>query len=237
MPELTEGTFCGADLPGVGSRVQLDDFVLITHSLGSRATLDAMQRLTNLPVSADPHLKEIADTFATRDIQVFMLSNQLPLLEAGREGQQVVNQVGAYCGPGATKPGKFFDKTEIIAFSDPNDLMSYPVPDKFARQLYRITPVPERHQRHHQRGRGELAARPGRCRQPAQRASRLRRRRAGRCLARPRCRQPQRGTDRGRPLHLARDRREPDALNSRRGGIIPAGRPQSSAGSQPASGL
>jgi hypothetical protein len=132
LPELTEGTYCGADLPGVGSRVQLDDFVLITHSLGSRATLDAMQRLTNLPVSADPHLKQIADTFATRDIQVFMLSNQLPLLEAGREGQQVVNQVGAYCGPHPTKPGRFFDKTEIIAFSDPNDLMSYPVPDKFA---------------------------------------------------------------------------------------------------------
>ncbi|MFZ1430744.1 MAG: hypothetical protein WAS21_28755 [Geminicoccaceae bacterium] len=132
LPELTEGAYCGSSLPGVGSRVQLDDFVLITHSLGSRATLDAMQRLTNLPMSADPHLKQIADTFATRDIQVFMLSNQLPLLEAGREGQQVVNQIGAYCGPGATKPGRFFDKTEIIAFSDPNDLMSYPVPDKFA---------------------------------------------------------------------------------------------------------
>ena len=99
LPELTEGSFCGPDLPGVGSRVQLDDFVLITHSLGSRATLDAMQRLTNLPVSADPRLKQIADNFATRDVQVFMLSNQLPLLEAGREGQQVVNQIDAYCGP------------------------------------------------------------------------------------------------------------------------------------------
>jgi hypothetical protein len=132
LPELTEGTYCGPDLPGVGSRVQIDDFVLITHSLGSRATLDAMQRLTNLPVSADPRLKQIAETFAARDIQVFMLSNQLPLLEAGREGQQVTGQIAAYCGPGATKPGRFFNKTEIIAFSDPNDLMSYPVPDKFA---------------------------------------------------------------------------------------------------------
>ena len=26
------------------------------------------------------------------------------------------------------------EKTQIIAFSDPNDLMSYPVPDKFAGQ-------------------------------------------------------------------------------------------------------
>ena len=48
-----------------------------------------MQRLANLPVTADPQLKQIADNFASRDVQVFMLSNQLPLLEAGREGQQV----------------------------------------------------------------------------------------------------------------------------------------------------
>jgi hypothetical protein len=132
LPELTENTWCGPELPGIGSRVTMDDFVLITHSLGSRATLDAMQRLTNLPVTEDPRLRQIADDFKSREVQVFMLSNQLPLLEAGREGQQVVGQIGAYCGPGATKPGRFFAKTQIIAFSDPNDLMSYPVPDRFA---------------------------------------------------------------------------------------------------------
>jgi hypothetical protein len=132
LPELTEGTYCGPDLAGFGSRMPEDQFVVISHSMGSRATLDAMQRLTNIPVTDDPRIRRVADQFAQRDIQVFMLSNQLPLLEAGREGQQVVGQVGAYCGPAATKPGRFFNKTEIIAFSDPNDLMSYPVPDKFA---------------------------------------------------------------------------------------------------------
>lgn len=135
LPELTQGISCGATMPGVGSRVELDDFVVISHSLGSRATLDAMQRLTNLPIGADPRLERIADTFADREIQVFMLSNQLPLLEAGREGQQVTGQIGAYCGPGATKPGRFFGKTQLIAFSDPNDLMSYPVPDRFAERF------------------------------------------------------------------------------------------------------
>ena len=84
-----------------------------SHSLGSRAALDAMQRLTNLPVSADPRLQGIADDFKAREVQVFMLSNQLPLLEAGREGQQVVDQVGAYCGPSATKAGRFFAKTQL----------------------------------------------------------------------------------------------------------------------------
>ena len=132
LPELTENTWCGPDLPGMGSRLELDDFAIISHSLGSRATLDALQRLTNLPIATDPRLKRMADDFKSREVQVFMLSNQLPLLEAGREGQQVVGQVGAYCGPNATKPGRFFAKTQIVAFSDPNDLMSYPVPDQFA---------------------------------------------------------------------------------------------------------
>jgi hypothetical protein len=74
----------------------------------------------------------MADDFRSREVQLFMLSNQLPLLEAGREGQQVVGQTATYCGPNATKPGRFFGKTQIVAFSDPNDLMSYPVPDQFA---------------------------------------------------------------------------------------------------------
>jgi len=132
LPELTEGQYCGADLSGIGSRVAIDDFVIISHSLGSRAVLDALQRLTNLPVGADPRMQGIAASFRQRDLQIFMLSNQLPLLEAGREGQQVTNQVAAYCGPNPTKPGRFFAKTELIAFSDPNDLMSYPIPDQFA---------------------------------------------------------------------------------------------------------
>ena len=132
LPELTQGQYCGADMPGVGSRVALDDFVIVSHSLGSRAVLDALQRLTNLPVGADSRLKAIADNFKDRELQVFMLSNQLPLLEAGREGQQVVGRTAAYCGPAGTTAGRFFAKTELIAFSDPNDVMSYPVPDRFA---------------------------------------------------------------------------------------------------------
>jgi hypothetical protein len=30
--------------------------------------------------------------------------------------------------PNPTTPGRFLEETQIIAFSDPNDLMSYPVP-------------------------------------------------------------------------------------------------------------
>ena len=143
LPELTENTWCGPDLPGIGSRVSLDDFVLITHSLGSRATLDAMQRFTNLPMTEDPRLRSMSENFGSREVQVFMLSNQLPLLEAGREGQQVTGQIRDFCGPAPSKPGRFFKETQLIAFSDPNDLMSYPVPDKFAETFIesRLCPV------------------------------------------------------------------------------------------------
>ena len=212
LPELTENTWCGPDLPGMGSRLELDDFAIISHSLGSRATLDALQRLTNLPIATDPRLKRMADDFKSREVQVFMLSNQLPLLEAGREGQQVVGQVGAYCGPNATKPGRFFAKTQIVAFSDPNDLMSYPVPDQFADKYVEFAAVPERHQRHDQRGVGELPAWAERCRRPALGPPGLRPGRARWCPDRARRRKPQRRADRRRALHLARDPGEPDAL-------------------------
>ena len=212
LPELTENTACGPSLPAFGSRLAVDDMVIITHSLGSRATLDALQSMADLPIRTDPKLAEFADELARSDLQVFMLSNQLPLLEAGREGQQVVGQNSAYCGPSPTKPGRFFEQTRIIAFSDPNDLMSYPVPDQFANKYIEFAAVPERHEHHDQRRRGELFPGTRRGRQPAWRAYRLRARRAGRSPDRQRRRQPQCGAARGRALHLARDRREPDAV-------------------------
>jgi hypothetical protein len=45
-----------------------------------------MQAMTNSPLTEDPRVRKIADNFHNRQMQVFMLSNQLPLLEAEREG-------------------------------------------------------------------------------------------------------------------------------------------------------
>lgn len=134
LPELTEGVACGPEQAGFGSRVGLDPFVLVTHSLGSRIALDALQRLASLDdlrARAAPLVAQLRD----KHVQVFMLSNQLPLLEAGQKSQEVVGEAAAYCGPDAPQAGeRFFGSTQIIAFSDPNDLMSYPVPDKFAER-------------------------------------------------------------------------------------------------------
>ncbi|HEX2528549.1 MAG TPA: hypothetical protein VHL31_19915 [Geminicoccus sp.] len=135
LPLETAGKSCGPDMPGFGSRLAIDDFVMISHSLGSRATIDAMQRLANLDLQHDPRTIAVARDFKTRKLQIFMLSNQLPLLESGREPQTVLGAADQYCPDGASKASqRFFAQTELIAFSDPNDLMSYPVPDLFAER-------------------------------------------------------------------------------------------------------
>ena len=64
-----------------------------------------------------------------------MLANQLPLLQSGLEPASVRNAVPAYCRPDGTHHAdRLFKETELIAFSDPNDLLSYPIPDRFVRE-------------------------------------------------------------------------------------------------------
>lgn len=134
LPELTEGVVCQPETPGFGSRAAIDDLVLVTHSLGSRVTIDALARLAGLDeLRADPRASALTATLRQKDVQVFMLSNQLPLLKAGQRPRGVVGRIGEFCGSGAERSGeRFFNETQLIAFSDPNDLMSYPVPDRFA---------------------------------------------------------------------------------------------------------
>ena len=52
-----------------------------------------------------------------------MLANQLPLLQSGLEPAGVQGAVPAFCRPeGADFANRLFQVTELIAFSDPNDL-------------------------------------------------------------------------------------------------------------------
>lgn len=145
LPELTEGVACQPDMPGFGSRAAIDDLVLVTHSLGSRVTIDALARLAGLDaLRTDSRATALSATLRRKDVQVFMLSNQLPLLEAGQGRRAVVDRIGEFCGPEATRAGeRFFNETQLIAFSDPNDLMSYPIPDRFVENYVdsRLCPV------------------------------------------------------------------------------------------------
>ena len=57
---------------------------------------------------------------------IFMLANQLPLLQMGRTRPENQGQISAFCTPkGALYNERMFQKLSVIAFSDPNDLFSY----------------------------------------------------------------------------------------------------------------
>ncbi|MDO8843663.1 MAG: hypothetical protein Q7U98_08080 [Methylicorpusculum sp.] len=121
-----------------------DDYVFISHSLGSRITIDGMQRIAHLLANVAKYADasnnvNIADSavvaLQNKQVPIYMLSNQLPMLQLGRELPEVVGSPSEYCSiTGANYNKRMVSKTEIIAFSDPNDLLSYGIPPGFAEQ-------------------------------------------------------------------------------------------------------
>ena len=64
-----------------------------------------------------------------------MLSNQLPMLQLGRKLPEVTGQWDAYCrADGEHYNSRVLSETSIIAFSDPNDILSYVIPQGFVDQ-------------------------------------------------------------------------------------------------------
>jgi len=118
-----------------------DDYVVVSHSLGSRISIDGMQFIADLlanpekrPAKAakEKHLNEAVKALQSKHIPLFMLSNQLPMLQLGRELPEVTGQYADYCLPsGKNYAKRMASKTSIIAFSDPNDLLSYAIPPRF----------------------------------------------------------------------------------------------------------
>ena len=110
-----------------------DDIVIVTHSLGSRIAIDTLEYTAGLSTTGtDPAVKEFKAVLAGKKISVYMLANQLPLLEMGQPRAPVRGQIDSYCRPdGADFDRRFLGGLSIIAFSDPNDILSYPIPPKF----------------------------------------------------------------------------------------------------------
>ena len=113
-----------------------DDYAIITHSLGSRVAIDSLQYFGAAVAEQDePHLVRAREVLSDKEIRLYMLANQLPLLEMGRERADVRGQVEEYCSPaGAHYDERLLTKLSIYAFSDPNDILSYPIPPKFVQQ-------------------------------------------------------------------------------------------------------
>ncbi|MDQ7091526.1 MAG: hypothetical protein Q9M50_12985 [Methylococcales bacterium] len=115
-----------------------DHYAFVSHSLGSRIIIDGLQKIAEILGSKDKSQKisekqkMIALALQHKQLPLYMMSNQLPMLQLGRSLPEVNNQKSAYCQPkGKLYSERMLSKTPIIAFSDPNDLLSYAIPPQF----------------------------------------------------------------------------------------------------------
>ena len=114
-----------------------DSYAFISHSLGSRILTDSLQTVTATVAYGQGHLSDSnlkvatqwVDILKNENLSIFMLSNQLPLLQLGRPAPMVVNRFADYCtAEGDKRRDRVFAKTRLVAFSDPNDILSWSVP-------------------------------------------------------------------------------------------------------------
>lgn len=137
LPQTDGAYVCQTGDDNVFENIARDNFFFITHSLGSRITIDTIQSFATenkSSMSAATHEK-IRAAVANKKFTVYMMANQLPLLQLGRTAPAVTDKISDYCPDNAPKArARVLKELDIIAFSDPNDILSYPVPDNFARE-------------------------------------------------------------------------------------------------------
>jgi len=118
-----------------------DELAFITHSLGSRMTFETLNDMRNdksiLGVVDDNG--SIAESVSLRTKYFFMLANQLPLfvlsdvINPKGEGRRALKEFLQFQSEARSrvlslnKSAKEEPAVHVIAFSDPNDLLSYPI--------------------------------------------------------------------------------------------------------------
>ncbi|MDD2658875.1 MAG: hypothetical protein PHY54_04225 [Methylococcales bacterium] len=143
LPKSGKHTCMGLDDSSAG-HIARDNYVIISHSLGSRIVMDGTQRIASLLANPEKYLSsnhklnyspKAVQALQNKRLPIFMLSNQLPMLQLGRELPEVAGKESSYCEPkGADYKKRMLNETEIIAFSDPNDLLSYGIPPGFSEK-------------------------------------------------------------------------------------------------------
>lgn len=115
-----------------------ENLLFITHSLGSKIVMDSlMETVDNVAVAEKTAFKnaghqQLIKQLQEKEITIFMLANQLPILQIGHPQPKVHNQINSYCTPqGKNYHNRIFKGVNIVAFSDPNDILSYAIPQEF----------------------------------------------------------------------------------------------------------
>ena len=136
--ELPESGMSSCQLPDISAIIN-DHYAFVSHSLGSRITIDGVQRIASIlgsqVNSGDLYRYNISKEIKDKEIPIFMLSNQLPMLQLGRKLPEVSGQNTSFCTAAGIKYGeRMLTRTPLIAFSDPNDLLSYALPVEFVEK-------------------------------------------------------------------------------------------------------
>lgn len=111
-----------------------DSYAFVSHSLGSRITIDGLQLIASTQANGESGSFDtaVSNILKNKTIPIYMMSNQLPMLQLGRGLPEISNRNDAYCkADGEKYAERMLAKTSIIAFSDPNDLLSYAIPHDF----------------------------------------------------------------------------------------------------------
>ncbi|NOQ34788.1 MAG: hypothetical protein GQ569_02720 [Methylococcaceae bacterium] len=141
--DLPEGTpkACWAENISPLNHIINDHYAFVSHSLGSRITIDGLQKIAEILGNAVAQKKaskkqqDLAIALRNKHIPLYMMSNQLPMLQLGRNLPEVYGKKQAYCEmEGEHYSKRILSKTSIIAFSDPNDLLSYAIPHAFVEK-------------------------------------------------------------------------------------------------------
>jgi hypothetical protein len=126
-----ESASCAVNQEDYLSNVDATGLAIISHSLGSRISIDALQTLVSR-LSERPNYRQVSARAQTRKVYLYMLSNQLPLLQLGQPLPEVHDQVESYCLAGGERyDDRFLQQLQVVAFSDPNDLFSYAVSPEY----------------------------------------------------------------------------------------------------------
>ena len=103
-------------------------YAIITHSMGSRIVIDVIRNVVEEP---DARYRA-SQRFKDAELNVYMLSNQLQLIQLGFSELDHRIQKGAYCHPSDSDYEQRLTRSlNLISITDPNDIFSYTVPQSF----------------------------------------------------------------------------------------------------------
>ncbi len=105
------------------------NIMFVTHSLGSQILMDTIVDFADRISDSGGEKAALQN----KELTLFMMANQLPILLIDRPLPRVHNRFDAYCLKGGSDyRRRIFKSVNIVAFSDPNDILSYAIPQPFA---------------------------------------------------------------------------------------------------------